>query len=93
MKIPDGLILAKLDDILYSQLINHLCLVLRPQLSQADNAFSPSQPPQSPPVVLVIVMKLKIKHITSMYFNSRIKKFEPSFYESLLSYFKATDLV
>lgn len=52
VKIPDGLLIPKLDETLHSQLINHLCLVLRPQLSQADNAFSPSQTPQSPPFIL-----------------------------------------
>lgn len=50
--IPDSVLLPKLDESLHSQLINHLCLVLRPQLSQADNAFPSSQTPQSPPVML-----------------------------------------
>ena len=60
VKIPDGLMMTKLDDTLNTQLINNLCLVLRPQLSHADNAFETSQSKQSPPHILVIPFLMTI---------------------------------
>ena len=48
--------MPKLDESLHSRLINHLCLVLRPQLSQADNAFATSHVPLSHPVILVDII-------------------------------------
>ena len=39
VKIPESLQLPMLEDRLYTQLINHLCLVLQPHLPEADNAF------------------------------------------------------
>ncbi|KAH7644117.1 myotubularin-related protein 13-like protein [Dermatophagoides farinae] len=52
VKIPDGLLITKFDENLYAQLTNQLCLVLSPDLFQADNAFSTSHSQKSPPHIL-----------------------------------------
>ena len=43
VKIPESLQLPTLEDRLYTQLIYHLCLVLKPRLPEADNAFQSSR--------------------------------------------------
>ena len=47
--VPDCLRVPSFDEPLYSQLITHLCYVIRPQLIQADDAFPSSlSKPSSP---------------------------------------------
>lgn len=53
LSVPDCVHIPKLDDATYSELITQLCIVLRPQLVQADDAFPTSQTTPSPPVLLV----------------------------------------
>lgn len=48
VKISESINILSLDEKSYSQLINHLCQVLRPQLSRADVAFTSSQVPLEP---------------------------------------------
>ncbi|CAG2162301.1 unnamed protein product [Oppiella nova] len=52
--IPDCLRVPRFDEPLYSQLITHLCQVIRPQLIQADDAFPSSLYKPSTPQFLVI---------------------------------------
>ncbi|KAI1296516.1 Myotubularin-related protein 13 [Halotydeus destructor] len=52
LSIPDCVHIPKLDETTYADLINQLCVVLRPQLTQADDAFSSSQVAASPPALL-----------------------------------------
>ncbi len=53
VSVPDCLRVPRFDEPLYSQLITHLCQVIRPQLIQADDAFPSSQYKPSPPHFLV----------------------------------------
>jgi myotubularin-related protein 5/13 len=52
--VPDCLRVPRFDEPLYSQLITHLCYVIRPQLIQADDAFPSSLYKPSPPQFLVL---------------------------------------
>ncbi|RWS28346.1 Myotubularin-related protein 13-like protein, partial [Leptotrombidium deliense] len=50
ISVPEHL--PRLDEHTTAQLVNQLCLVIRPQLSQADDAFTSSQLKPSPPFLL-----------------------------------------
>ena len=53
--LSDCVHIPKLDETTYSDLITQLCVVLRPQLIQADDAFPSSQAGPSAPAMLVSV--------------------------------------
>ena len=53
LSIPECHRVPHLDEPLHSQLITHLCHVIRPQLFQADDAFPTSHLTPSPPHILV----------------------------------------